>query len=156
MTIGPEPMIRIFERSVLFGILNHLEEFLEEIVRVVRTRRCLRMILNAEGRHRSVFHPFNGVVVQIEVRNIDLVQVQTFRIDREAVILCGNLYLLALEIQHRMIAAVMAEFQLVRFAAESEAHDLMAKADSEDWFLSQQFTHISDRIIDGFRIAWSV
>ena len=68
----------------------------------------------------------------------DVVQVETLRVDGEAVILGRDLDLLALEVQHRMIAAVMAELQLVRLAAQSQAQNLMAEADAEDRLLTEQ------------------
>ena len=37
-----------------------------------------------------------------------------------------------------MIAAMMAELQLVGLSAQSQSHNLMPETDSEDRFLSQQ------------------
>ena len=69
---------------------------------------------------------FNGVVVQVLVRNIDVVQIETLRVHGETVVLRRDLHLLARDVQDRVISAMMPELQLVSSAAESEPHDLMA------------------------------
>ena len=58
--------------------------------------------------------------------------VERIGIDREAVIVRGDLDSLRELIDHRMIRAAMAEFQLVSLAAEREPEDLVAEADAED------------------------
>src|SRR5262245_47305401 len=129
MTIGPEPMIRIFEMSVRLGIaLHQLEKLLEQIVRVVRTRRCFRMVLHAKRGNRSVFHSFDSIVIQIEVSDFYVVRVQTFRVDGESVILCRDLHLLPLEIQNRMVSAMVTKLQFVGASAKRQTHDLMTEA----------------------------
>ena len=66
--------------SVRLGIfLHHLEELFKQVVRVVRAGRRFGMVLNAESRHGAVLHAFDRVVVQIDVRDVDVVQVQTVR-----------------------------------------------------------------------------
>src|SRR5947208_15905048 len=111
------------------------------------------MILNAERRQGTVFETFDGVVVQIDVSDVDLVQVQAFRIDSETVILRRDLHLFPLHVQDRMVSAMMAEFQLECRAAEGETHDLMSQADSEDRFLTKQSTDIVDGILERLRVA---
>src|SRR5687767_3885722 len=104
MTIGPEPMIRILWMSVRLGIPHQIEKLLEQVIRIVRTGRRFRMILNAEGLDRAVLEPFTGVVVQVDMRDPHVVQIQTLRVDSESVILSRNLDLLAVDVQHRMIS----------------------------------------------------
>ena len=55
------------------------------------------MILNAECRNGAVFEAFDRVVVQVDVRDVHVVQVQTLRIDGETMILRRDLDLIALE-----------------------------------------------------------
>ena len=56
--------------SVRLGIfLHHLEELFKQVVRVVRTRRCLRMVLHAESRQGSMLHAFDSLVVEVDVRD---------------------------------------------------------------------------------------
>src|ERR1051326_4356757 len=111
MTMGPDPMIRILWMSVRLGIPHQIEKLFEQVIRIVRTRRCFRMVLNAEGRHGAVLETFASVVVQVDMGDVHIVQIQTFRIDRETVILRRDLHLLALDIQYWMISAVMSELQ---------------------------------------------
>jgi hypothetical protein len=67
------------------------------------------MILNAENGKGAVFHTFHGIVIQVDVSDLDFIQVESVGIDGETVILRCNLNLLPLNIQHRMISAMMAE-----------------------------------------------
>src|SRR5689334_3553365 len=95
MTIGPEPMSRMVWRSVRFGTsafraLDQVDEAPEEIARVVRTGRSLGMILDGEERLFRVREPFDGAVVQIEVRERRLA-LQRVDVDREAVVLRRDL-----------------------------------------------------------------
>ena len=53
-------------------VLNQRDELLEQVVGVVRPRRRLGMILHAEHRPRAVTQPFDGAVVQVEVRDLDV------------------------------------------------------------------------------------
>src|SRR5262245_37695634 len=161
MTIGPDPMISIFLMSVRFGIaelfaamfLHHVEKLFEQVVRVMRTRRRFRMVLNAERRNRAMLEAFAGVVVQVDMRDLDVVQIETFRVDREAVILRGDLHLFALDIKNRMITAVMSEFQLVGFAAQSQSENLMAQTNPEDRLLPQHVANALDRVLERLRVA---
>src|SRR5207302_2820132 len=117
-------MIRIFLMSVRLGMcyasatvrkprssvpsLHQVKKLLEQIIRIVRTGRSFGMILNAECRQGAVFETFDRVVVQIDVRDVDVVQVQAFRIDGETVILSRDLHLLPLQIKDGMVSAMMA------------------------------------------------
>src|SRR5437764_10154232 len=113
MTIGPEPMMRIFEMSVRLGIpsepisefgfrisdlgtrsssvfpkseirnpnseisfpfLHHVEEFREQIIRVVRTGRRFGVVLNAERWHGTMLKTLNGIVIQVDMRHFDIIQ----------------------------------------------------------------------------------
>ena len=104
----------------------------------MRTRRSFRVVLNAEGRQRVVFHAFDRLVVEVDVRNSNFLQVQAVRIDGEAVILRRDLHLVQIRVQHRLIPAVVSELQLVCPAAEGQPHDLMPEADPEDRLLAEQ------------------
>ena len=49
------------------------------------------MILHAENRMASVAESLQSLIVQIDVRQLDVVLIQRIRIDREAVVLRGDL-----------------------------------------------------------------
>src|SRR5437879_1869442 len=104
------------------------------------------MILNAERRQGTMLKTFYSLVVQIDVRNIYFIQVETFRIDSETVILRGDLHLLSLKIKDGMVSSVMPEFEFECSATEGQAHDLMPQTNSEDWLLAHQRTNVLDRV----------
>src|SRR5438093_7707894 len=122
----------------------------------MRARRRLGMILNAERGKSTVFKAFNGVVVQIDVSNVDFVHVQTFRVDSETVILRGNFHLLALDVQDRMISTVMPEFEFECPPPERETHNLMAQANSKNRLFRNQSADVFDGIVEGLGIAGAI
>ena len=89
------------------------------------TGRRFGMVLNAESRKRSMFETFASIVVQVDVRDVHIVQIQALRIHGETVILRGDLHMPVFQIQNRMVAAMVSKFQFVSFAAECEAKNLM-------------------------------
>src|SRR2546430_11164081 len=107
----------------------------------MRPRRGLGVILHGQHRLALVPETFQRLVVEIDVRVLDLVRVQRIGIDRKAVILRRDLHAPAAKILDRMIAAAMSELQFVRAAAEREAEELMTEADAED-------RHLADEMAD--------
>ena len=91
--------------------------------------------------------PLDGSVVEIQVRDLDVGR-QRARIDREAVILRGDFDLAGAELLHRMIRAAMAELQLERLAADSEAKNLVSEADAER--RNVRLDHVAN-VVDGIR-----
>ena len=122
----------------------------------MRAGRRLGMVLNAERRKGAVLEAFDGVVVQIDVSNLDFIGVETLRIDSETVILRRNFHLVAVDVQHGMISAMMPESQYERPPAECEPHNLVAQADSENGLLSKQSADILDRVVERFRITGTI
>ncbi len=80
----------------------------------------------------AVAEAFQRLVVQVHVRQFDVVGVERIRVHREAVVVRGDLDLVGDLVQHRMIGAAVAELQLVGLAAERQAQDLVPQADAED------------------------
>ena len=79
----------------------------------MRTGGRFRMVLHAEDGQFFVAHPFNRVVIQIDVTHFDIFR-QRLGIDRESMVLCGDCDLAAFQILHRLIRTAMAEFQFER------------------------------------------
>ena len=75
----------------------------------------------------------DGAVVQVDVRDLDRLagRAQRVRVDREAVVLAQIATLPRREVLAGLVAAVVAELELVGLAAEREAEDLVAEADAE-------------------------
>src|SRR5271168_5084948 len=94
-------------------------------MRIMRPRRSLRMILHGEKRQRFVPQSLQRVVVQIYMRQLNLVGIDRLRIDSEVVVVRRDLHLAVGHILNRMISAVMAELQLVGLATERKASKLM-------------------------------
>ena len=56
---------------------------------------------------------------------------QRLRVDRETVVLAGDADPAAVEILHRVVGAVVAEFHLEGRRARGQRHDLVTEADAE-------------------------
>src|SRR5262249_34009263 len=75
MTIGPEPMTRMCDRSLRLGIRtcsDQLNEPVEQVVGVVRAGRRLRVVLDGERRYVPAAQPLDHVVVEAHVRHLHL------------------------------------------------------------------------------------
>ena len=70
---------------------HELDEFVEEVVRIVRPRRRFRVILHAERGVVAMAEAFERLIVEIHVRDFEFVEVERIGIDREAVIVRGDL-----------------------------------------------------------------
>src|SRR5581483_10374780 len=101
-------------------------------MRIVRTGRGFRVILHAEQWEIAMTHTFQCIVVQVHVREFYLAGRKRIGIHGKVVIVCGDLDFSASQLLYRMVAAMVPEFQLVSFPAESQANQLMAKTDSKD------------------------
>src|SRR2546430_16864880 len=81
MTMGPEPMTRTWRRSSRLGMeqlhallavrLDKLDEPVEEIVRVVRSGRRLRVVLHRERGYVQAAQPFHHAVAEADVAGLD-------------------------------------------------------------------------------------
>src|ERR1043166_2428674 len=107
--------------SSLLPLVHHLHEIAEQVERVVGAGGGFGVVLDGDGGLAAVAETFERLVVEIDVHVLDLVLRQRVGIDRKAVILRGDLDAAGAEVLDRMIAAAMAELQLVRPAAEREA-----------------------------------
>ena len=82
-------------------------------------------------------HPFKTAIVQIDMRQFNILLVQTVNIQGETMVLRGDLYMAGGQLFHRLIAAAMAEFQLVGGTAIGKPQDLMAQTYAKDRRLPQ-------------------
>src|ERR1044071_5363468 len=102
------------------------------------------MVLHAECGKRAMLETFNGIVVEVDVRDVHIVQIEAFGIHREAVVLRRDFHLLPLDVQHRMISAVMPELQLVCPASEGESENLVSEANAEHRLLAEKMSNVAD------------
>src|ERR1700687_558832 len=98
-------------------------------------------------------HAFKSRGVQIYVRQFNFALRQRIGIDREVMVMRGDLDLAAGELLYGMIPAVVAEFQLEGLASERYAGELMSQANSENRLPSHQSPNVVDRIRAGLGIA---
>ena len=166
MMMGPEPMIRMRWRSLRRGIsescwpgvrhAHQFDEVVEEIERIVRAGRGFGVVLHAERRVVAVTETFERLVVEVHVSEFDVEAFERIGIDREAMIVRGDLDLLRELIEHRVVGAAMSEFQLVGFTASGKTHELMAEADAEDGRAAEQLADVGDLRFERLGIAGAV
>ena len=96
----------------------------------MRPRRRFGMILNREDGQTAVTDAFQRSVVEIDMSRLQVAG-QVVLLDREAVILRGDLDLFGEAVQHRLVGPAVAEFEFEGVAAEGEAEKLVAEADAE-------------------------
>src|SRR5437899_9669954 len=144
------------ERASLSAAGHEGGEPLEQMIRVVRTRRGLRMVLDGKRRQLAMTQSLARAVVEIDMGRHPARTLHRFRFHREAVILRGDLHLAGHEILYRMVRAVMPEGQLVRPATRSEAEDLVAQTDAKDGDSAQQAAHRLGEIGNCLGIARAV
>ena len=106
-------------------------ELIEEIVAIVRAGGGFGVVLDAENRKPLVPHALESLVIEIDVAELDVAG-KRGRIDREAVVLGGDLDPAGSLVTHRVIGASMAELELEGLAAEGLAQKLVSQADAED------------------------
>lgn len=70
------------------------------------------MVLDGEDRQLAVPHTLDRAVIQVQVGHLDRGR-QAVGIDREAMILGGDFDFLGGHMHDRLIAAAMAEFELI-------------------------------------------
>src|SRR6202521_5951748 len=99
---------------------------------------------------------FQGLVVEIDVGDLDVVLAERVGVDGEAMVLGCDLDPAVTQILDRMIAAAVAELQLVGLSAEGQAEELMAEADPEDRNLPDEMADVLLRVRDRLRIARTV
>jgi hypothetical protein len=137
-------------------LLHHQPEVMEQVVRVVRPRRGFGVVLHAEERQRFVAQAFKRLVVQVNVGQLNFVGIDRVGIDGEVVVVGRDLDLAGGVVLDRVVAAVVAEFELVGLAAEGQTRELVTEADSENRNAAQKFANGAHRIIHRLGIAGAV
>ena len=100
-------------------------EAFEEVTPVVGTGGRFGMILHAHDGQGLVAQAFQGLVVEVDVGGFHIVQAVQHHM--EAVVLGRDLDAARAQILDRMVAAVVAELQLGRGAAQGGATLLLGK-----------------------------
>ena len=114
------------------------------------------MILDAEHGPPLVAQPLDGLVVKVDVRDLDVIG-HRLRVNGEAVVLRCDLDLLGGQALHGVVATSMTELQLVGLGPHGQPQHLMPEADAEDRHVSlDQLPGIGDRVVQWRRVARTV
>ena len=99
------------------------------------------MVLHAEGAVALAPDALHRAVEQIDVGHGQGRAAQAARIHRVGMVLRGDFDFSRVQIPDGVVAAPVAELELVGPRPVGEAEDLMAQADAEDRILPQQGSH---------------
>ena len=100
---------------------------------VVRPWGSLGVILHREDWKSLMSHPFQGLVVEIHLGQLDLCWIQRVGVNTKPVILGSDHDLTCFQIFDRLIGAPMTEFQLKRPSSERQSQELMAQATRKEY-----------------------
>ena len=105
---------------------HQLNKSIEQIAHVVRAGAGFRVTLKAECRRIGAGNPLQRAVEQ---RYMGAAQIgrQCRCIHRKTVVLAGDRHPSAIQILHRMIGTVMAEFHFHGFGARGQRQQLVAQ-----------------------------
>src|SRR6185503_16767797 len=113
----------------------------EQVRRIVGAGAGFGVILDGVDGKAAMPEAFDRVVVQVDVRNFTIGG-QRVGIDREAVVLRGDLDTSGRQILHRLVSTVMPKRQFVGSATERETHQLMPKAYPKNRITSDQLFEV--------------
>ena len=105
--------------------LDEFREFAEEVAGVVGSGGGFWVVLDGEDWGVAVAEAFDGLVVEIDVGDLD-VGWEGVGVDGEAVVLAGDGDLAGAEVFDGLVAAAVAEGEFEGFSAEGVAEDLVA------------------------------
>src|SRR6185437_3271519 len=109
---------------------HQMIEALEQRFQVVWPRTGFRVSLEAEHRLVLERESLQRAVEQRAVRRSHISR-QGRLVHGEAMILAGDEHTAGIQVLHRVIGAVMAEFHFHRLRADGESENLVAEADAE-------------------------
>ena len=121
--------------------------------RVMRAGSGFGVVLNGEYGKLFMLHALAGAVIQIHMRHHDVFVGNRVHVHGKTMILGRYVHGFGMQVYHRLVAAVMPEFQFERLPAESLAQDLMAQADPEYRHFIQKGFHRVHYIRKRFGVA---
>ena len=136
--------------------LHQFYEVIEQVIRVVWAGGCFRVVLDGEGGLVFAADAFVRVVVEVQMRQLNLFFFERVHIHAEAVILAGDFDFARLEVLDGVIGTSVAELELVCFGAERQSENLVAEADAEYRDFAEQFADGFDGVVHGRRVARAV
>ena len=114
------------------------------------------MILDGEDGKVLMPHSFDRPVIEVHLRDFDLIGIKRFGIDTESMVLGGNHYPTGLEVFDRLIGSPMTKFQFKCPSPKGQAQKLVAQTDAEDRFFAHQVTDRLNRIRHALWVARAI
>ena len=116
------------------------------------------MVLHAEAPFADHLETLADTVVEVDVGHPDGLaeRAQRVGVDREVVVLAGDLDRSVDQVHHRVIAAVVPERQLDRAGAERQPEQLMTEADPEHGHVTDQPCDLVGGVLHHRRVAGAV
>ena len=128
-----------------FSLLHQLDKFVEEIAAVLRPGRRFGMVLHAESPVAHALDALDGSVEQVDMRRDKRSIDEAVLRHGVGMVLRGDLDFIRRKMLDRMVAAAVAEFQLIGLCAVGHGQDLVTQTDPEDRYFSMQLTHGVDQ-----------
>jgi len=153
-----ETLVRMAMGALTVGSasgLDEFREFAEEVAGVVGAWGGFRVVLDGEDRGVAVAEAFDGLVIEIDVGDLD-VGGEGVGVDGEAVVLAGDGDRAGAEVFDGLVAAAVAEGEFKGFSAEGVAEDLVAEADGEDGFTAEELADLVVDVVEGGWVAGAV
>src|SRR5438105_8637278 len=133
-------------------ISHHIDEALEQVHVVERSRRRLGVVLDRHHRFTPVAQAFHRAVVDVSMAHL-YVGAEACFVDRVAVVLRRHVHAPARFFPDRVVGATVTELQLEGLRAEHFGEHLVAKANPHERRLSHERRRASDRVVEQRRIA---
>ena len=137
-------------------MVHQFYEVIEQVIRIVRARRCFGVVLDGEGGLVFTAESLVCIVVEVQVRQLDIFFFKRIHVNAEAVVLAGDFDFSRLEILDGVVGSSVAELELVCFGAERQGENLVAETDAEDGDFAEQFADGFDCVVNRSRVAGAV
>ena len=99
---------------------------------------------------------FNGVVIEIHMRDFNVICRETMGIYTESVVLGGDFNLAREEVFDRVIGPVMSKFEFVCFGTQGQTQELVSQTNPKNGKFSQNSLNGGDDMGEGFWIARAI
>ena len=113
------------------------------------------MILDRKQWILLMCQSLDRMIIQVQVRDLGPI-LQRVHVYAKSVVLGGDLYLAGCQIHHRMVAAPVAEFELVSPSPQGQPHDLVTETDAKHRHPADQHSDIFLGVGHGIRITRAV
>ncbi len=103
-----------------------------------------------------MFHPFQGLIVQVDMGQFHVGVFHRLNVHGKTMILRGDLHPAGLQVFDRLVGPPVSEFEFKSGPAQGQSQDLMAQTDAEDGQHAQKILNRLNNPRIGGRISGSV